>query len=766
MSPRAHWHLRYYLSGLLVLASVIAFLFGLGLLIALKLPQFAADTRADLAAKSRDLAQRTETILTLQQNQLELLAATQSRVRPADFRHLLDIATNESGFSAIYALEESGRVTWAAIVNRDGTLKRNDLVGSDLSNDRLRKSVAASGKPALSDKYLSPTANAITVAIGVPTGKGVLIGELQLNFFLRAITENVGTREQTIWVADRFGEILADNERPERVGVVNLASLPVVAAAAANAVATGRIDFEGRSYEAAAARSGLLQWYFVARTPAGLGMPRIHSALELAFAALGALMVLSLSLAPIWATQMARPIGDIAERARQVADGRADVRWPRGRIVELNQLSADLERMSQSILQRGQELEAIFQFSPVGMLVADVAQNHAFVRANDAVVKLLGYPRDELLGGNGRSLKLWQDPSQRDRLLADLATRDVPPIEAWLVRKDQSTFLAQIVARKVTLGARPYLIWVAEDITEVRRIASEIRTLNADLEQRVAQRTEELHRANATLSTTIAHLQITQDELVRSEKLASLGALVAGIAHELNTPLGNGVMAVSTLCGALKSFRQESAAGLRRSSLDHLLETMDTGTDIALRNLTRAAELVNGFKQVAADQSSSQRRRFDLDAVMREIVLTLRPLLRRSGVSVSVEVADGLRLDSYPGPLGQVLTNLISNAVTHAFDGRNDGRMRLVARADDGERVVIQVIDNGCGIPARLLPRIFDPFVTTRMGRGGTGLGLHIVHNLVTQALGGSIRVDSQEDVGTTFTVALPRVAPRRAADA
>lgn len=168
----------------------------------------------------------------------------------------------------------------------------------------------------------------------------------------------------------------------------------------------------------------------------------------------------------------------------------------------------------------------------------------------------------------------------------------------------------------------------------------------------------------------------------------------------------------------------------------------------------------NGFKQVAADQASSQRRSFALHEVTNEIVLTLRPLIRRSEVSIEVQVPEDLWFDSYPGPLGQVLTNLLSNAVTHAFEGRSERRIRIEAEALASGRVGIRVADNGCGIAEDLLPRIFDPFVTTRMGRGGTGLGLHIAHNLVVQVLGGSISAASRPGEGCCFTIELPRKAP------
>ena len=166
---------------------------------------------------------------------------------------------------------------------------------------------------------------------------------------------------------------------------------------------------------------------------------------------------------------------------------------------------------------------------------------------------------------------------------------------------------------------------------------------------------------------------------------------------------------------------------------------------------------------MAADQTSAQRRRFDLREVCDEIVLTLRPVLKQCDAQVVMSVPEGLVLDSYPGALWQVLTNLVTNAITHAFEGHTSPRITITAAALGPDRVAMNVADNGQGIAPELLPRIFDPFVTTRMGRGGTGLGLHIVHNLVFNTLGGSVSVKSQVGEGTEFQLELPLIAPAQA---
>ena len=287
-----------------------------------------------------------------------------------------------------------------------------------------------------------------------------------------------------------------------------------------------------------------------------------------------------------------------------------------------------------------------------------------------------------------------------------------------------------------------------------------LQRLNVELESRVERRTGDLARANSELLEAMENLKLAQGELVRNEKLAALGNLVGGIAHELNTPIGNSVMAVTTLHDQVRDFRREVAGGLRRSRLDAFVERVERGSEIAVRNLQRANELIASFKQVAVDQTSVQRRPFILSEVVDEILLTLQPTLRRTPYKVRSEIAAGLAMDSYPGPLGQVLTNLLTNALVHGFEGRSKGLSEITGGPGDDGEVCLTIADDGTGIPPELLDRVFDPFVTSKLGRGGTGLGLHIVWNTVTVVLGGNISVDSAPGRGTRFRIILPVIAP------
>lgn len=200
--------------------------------------------------------------------------------------------------------------------------------------------------------------------------------------------------------------------------------------------------------------------------------------------------------------------------------------------------------------------------------------------------------------------------------------------------------------------------------------------------------------------------------------------------------------------------------GLTRSRLDAFIQTSKEGTDILMRSMRIAANLVSSFKQVAVDQSSENRRTFKLDATIDEILLTLRPSLRRTSHRLLSQLAPGITLESYPGPLGQVLSNLINNALIHGFEDRERGTIRVEATLQDEKHIKIVVSDDGVGIPKKNLVRVFDPFFTTKLGRGGSGLGLNIVYNLVENILGGSISVESEVGQGACFTIILPLIAP------
>lgn len=296
------------------------------------------------------------------------------------------------------------------------------------------------------------------------------------------------------------------------------------------------------------------------------------------------------------------------------------------------------------------------------------------------------------------------------------------------------------------------------------RAFEDLRGHASTLEDQVAQRTAELTSANNELTMALANLKTAQRELVESEKLASLGRLVAGVAHELNTPLGNAMTVVSALGDRWAKLDQMLADNtpMRRSQLEELVKDTRRGQDILQRNVQKAADLVRDFKQVAIDQTTDSRRDFDLSQVVEDVLVMVEPSFKHTPFKIVTDLTRELEMSSYPGALGQVLTNLLMNALVHGFEGRDEGLVRVSCRPHGSDQVELVVEDDGRGMDASVVRKIFDPFFTTKLGKGGSGLGMHIVHNIVTNVLGGQIEVQSTPGQGSRMTMLMPRSAPLR----
>jgi signal transduction histidine kinase len=268
-------------------------------------------------------------------------------------------------------------------------------------------------------------------------------------------------------------------------------------------------------------------------------------------------------------------------------------------------------------------------------------------------------------------------------------------------------------------------------------------------------------REKRRLAEAALHASETQRYLIENERLAALGRLVAGVAHELNSPVGISLTIASTLAHRCKNFASQIVSGpVRRSVVAEFGDGCRDAANQLVVNLDRAGELIQAFKQVAVDRSDADRRVFDLKLATEQIVASVRPAVRKSKGALALEIPADIMLDSYPGAYGQVLTNLIFNAVTHGFADGTGGQMRIKADRIGTDQVEITFSDDGRGIPEDVRRHIFDPFFTTTRAKGNTGLGLYIVHNLVTEQLGGRITLVSAPGQGTTLCMTLPLVAP------
>src|SRR6478672_11145545 len=272
---------------------------------------------------------------------------------------------------------------------------------------------------------------------------------------------------------------------------------------------------------------------------------------------------------------------------------------------------------------------------------------------------------------------------------------------------------------------------------------------------------EELRRSKQRTENAYMELRKTQDSLIEAEKLAALGGLVAGVAHEVNNPVGISLTVASSLARRCELFSDELARGeLKRSQLTEFIQRNREAATQLVANLQRAGELIQSFKQVAVDRSHIERRAFDLKELTEQVIASLRPGLSKSRVTLTFTCEPGITMNSYPGPYGQVVTNIVLNAVAHAFPPGQSGIIEIQARASGKDNVEIIFADNGCGMSLDVRRRAFDPFFTTRRDQGGTGLGLHIVYSIVTNRLGGRLDLNSEPGKGTQIQIILPKVAP------
>lgn len=346
------------------------------------------------------------------------------------------------------------------------------------------------------------------------------------------------------------------------------------------------------------------------------------------------------------------------------------------------------------------------------------------------------------------------------------------PIESFLQtvhqvskNKDYSVKVETINITELDILARAFnkmLDRIQQHISKQAIAEQEVRQLNQSLEQKVNERTLAVKESNQELLSTLEKMHQYQNQLVETEKMASLGQMVAGIAHEVNTPIGLGVTASTLMQDRLEVINQSfEGKTLSSRQLAKFLNESRENLGIIYRNLNRAAELISSFKQVAVDQSSEDSRVFNFHQLINEILLSLKPNLKKTQHEVVIECDKSVNIRSMPGPITQILINLVMNSLIHAFAGIEKGTITISVQVTGGSCKLCYK-DNGVGVSEDIKKRIFDPFVTTRRGEGGSGLGMHLVYNLVTQALNGSISIFSEPDNGIEFNIVFPVSGPNK----
>lgn len=442
---------------------------------------------------------------------------------------------------------------------------------------------------------------------------------------------------------------------------------------------------------------------------------------------------------------------------------------PRKKPDELDTLVATLNqmrtRLRDELVARHQAAEQLQQerdfsatlINSANMVICCMEPDLTIASINPAAILLTGYHQQELLQHNW--LDLFVSPTQREELNNILAAEG-SLADQEVIMHDQQAHELVLQWTFVPFYDGPnlkYQIGFGYDITQLKKVEREIIQLNEQLEGKVEERTRSLSEANNQLGKAYDDLKQAQQTLVESEKMASLGSLVAGVAHEINTPIGISVTASSYLQERVADFKSHiDSKQLSRSYLNEFTVNLDESMQLLQSNLRRASELIASFKQVAVDQSSEARYNFSLADNLHQVVVSLGHKLKKSQCEVDIQCDPKLSIFSFPGSFTQIYSNLILNSINHGFDNWDKPKKITIKVEQQGEELFIDYSDNGRGIPPEILPRIFDPFVTSKRGQGGSGLGTHIIYNLVVQLLKGRISCASEPGNGAQFHIRLP----------
>jgi signal transduction histidine kinase len=330
--------------------------------------------------------------------------------------------------------------------------------------------------------------------------------------------------------------------------------------------------------------------------------------------------------------------------------------------------------------------------------------------------------------------------------------------ELMKINNEQANVLREVMKQQFQLSNQQQrdnrlyeqLTQLNNELTNTQR---ELTKKNIQLEQ---QR-RELKALNEQLSATIEELERTRDELIQSEKMASLGRLVSGFAHEINTPIGIAVTAVSTLSDAGQQINQMlSQEEVNEDELVSTLERITDASHLTLSNLRRAADLVSSFKRTSIDQSTETKRLFGLREVIQDVILSLNSQFRKTAITIELHCPDSFNIYGYPGAISQIITNLMMNSLIHGFNDGNEAGNITITAIHENNIVTLDYIDTGKGMEPETATKLFEPFYTTRRAKGGLGLGMYLCYNIVTTRLLGKITCDSTKGSGSHFQITFP----------
>jgi len=760
------YRLRAILISLILSSNLLTFAIVGTTVLSIRLPDVVERSKERAKESASSAAFILENSLSQLEAELKSVAKAYSDEGTQTGHAVLRQLLNLGRFSEIYFVDHEG-LTEAGQVNTG----RFDISGSEL----FHRASSGPQTATWSDRYLSAVSSKPVIGLAISLVDRFLIGEISADRLTQQIAEQVFGISETTLVIDGQGNVVVDKRNRDEMRYANLSNHPVFESVKHNHQIPEDVLLAGEHIYPAAIKIQTIGWLVLTGAPAEWDN---HEFRATVYAVIGAFIVsaiIGIVITLVWASSMQKPIGRIIEQSHRIADGDYKLRNHTHSIIEFGELSDNLNTTAIAISERERQIQRnriyfqhIFDSVPISIILFCRAGGGYLVdNANRHWLDMFALSQEDLISADADELALFIEENDKAQFLAELAsTDDKEGFEARLKGHAGREIQCRFSFTSFRTDLANYRLVVFDDVTSIRQAQEQLSEINAYLEIKVDERTRQLADSNRELTSTVEQLQATQNQLIQTEKLSALGGMVAGIAHELNTPVGNSYIGASILKDHLKIFKKELDSGLRRSTLMNFVETVETMTEVVSRNLTRASDLVASFKQVTADRTSSQRREFQVSELLHEIQLTTLPALKSTAFGLHVEAEDDPLMDSYPGPLGQVITNLINNSIVHGLDGRGSGNIFIRTGKHGEDRISISVTDDGCGMEKQTVDRIFDPFFTTKLGQGGTGLGMHISYNIVTNVLGGDVEVESQPGVGTTIRLILPLVAPSSVEDA
>jgi len=411
-------------------------------------------------------------------------------------------------------------------------------------------------------------------------------------------------------------------------------------------------------------------------------------------------------------------------------------------------VSLKIYRAERNLFDEFENKRAILK--SISDIVIRINNSREIVYANDKAKEVFG---EDIVGDNIFAVISWLSEGEM------FSQSDKPNLGVFKYEKGNRLHWLEILQETIKNenGELVGKVLVFRDITEIQNAQKKLESTNVNLEKRVEERTENLQKTNEKLSLAFESLKSAQGKLIHSEKMAALGSLVAGISHEVNTPLGISVTSATNIEEKVSLLENEFNSGtLTKTDFESFMSQTRKGLDILISNLKRASDLIKSFKQVAVDQSSDDLRDINLREYLDSIILSLNPKFKNRNVDVNNNVPEDVFVYTNPGALYQIISNLIVNSLIHAFDEDSDNSAIDIDASLKKNNLNIIYHDNGHGISKEVMNRIFEPFYTTKRGQGGSGLGMNVVYNLVTSSLHGQINVESTPGDGLSINMVIP----------